>query len=101
MWYIKKMEVDLFNFSPEKNKQLIEQRGISFEEVIETILEGDVVDITDHPNQKKYPKQKVYILNINDYLYSVPFVLEKDNTVFLKTIIPSRKLTKQYLSKEK
>ena len=56
----------------------------------------EVLDIVDHPNKRKYPNQRVFILEINEYVYYVPFV-EDENEVFLKTIIPSRKLKKDYL----
>ena len=55
-----------------------------------------MLDIIIHPNPNKYPGQQVLILNINRYAYAVPFV-EQGEDRFLKTIIPSRKLTKQYL----
>ena len=91
------MNIVNFNFSPEKNKLLIEERGISFEEIIEAILGGEVIEITDHPNKVKYPRQKIYLLNIDNYVYAVPFIYENNTTVFLKTIFPTRKLTKKYL----
>jgi uncharacterized DUF497 family protein len=94
------MDIVNFNFSPEKNKLLIAQRGISFEEAIEAILDGGLLEITDHPNKSKYPKQKVYIINIDDYVYAVPFIYENRATVFLKTIFPTRKLTKKYLQEK-
>ena len=65
------------------------------------IRKGDVLDVFDHPNPEKYPNQSVYAVNINEYIYLVPFVREEGGGHFLKTIIPSRKATKQYLrSKE-
>jgi len=85
-------------YSPEKNAQLKETRGISFEEIEFAINEGKILDVIEHPNKGKYPNQKIYIVNINDYIYLVPFV-RQGNTVFLKTIFPSRKLTKKYLKK--
>ena len=60
------------------------------------IEQGDVLDIIIHPNPNKYPAQQVLILNVNGYAYAVSFV-EQGEDRFLKTIIPSRKLTKQYL----
>jgi hypothetical protein len=86
-----------YDFSPEKNQQLISERNISFEEVVMAIEEGEILDILPHPNPAKYPNQKIYVLNINAYVYMVPFVRKDENTVFLKTIFPHRKLTKQYL----
>ncbi len=85
-----------FNWSEEKNKELIKTRGISFEEVVFHISAGDILDILIHPNTNKYPNQKIFVLNIQAYIYYVPFVEYRDE-IFLKTIIPSRKLTKQYL----
>jgi len=65
------------------------------------LTNGDLVDVFDHPNPKKYPNQKIYAININSYIFLVPFIKEGKNIRFLKTIIPSRKATKQYLrSKE-
>ena len=78
-----------------KNDLLKELRGVSFEEIVFHIQLGNEVDIFDHPNQKRYPGQKISVVIIEDYAYLVPFV-ETDEEIFLKTIIPSRKATKQY-----
>lgn len=86
-----------YEFSAEKNQQLIKERGISFEEVIATIEKGLILDIIPHPNSTKYPNQMIYIININDYVCLVPFIRKDKNTIFLKTIFFHRKLTKQYL----
>lgn len=86
-----------YEFSSEKNQSLIKERIISFEEVIAAIESGAVLDILPHQNPIKYPNQKIYVLNINNYVYLVPFVRKDKETVFLKTIFPHRKLTKQYL----
>ena len=85
-----------FDWSKEKNEQLIEQRGISFERIISAIDQGDLVDVLEHPNQARYPGQLVYAVAVNEYIHLVPFVVEVDGTRFLKTIIPSRKATKEY-----
>lgn len=87
-----------FDWNDEKNKELIKSRDISFEDVLFYIQRGEILDILEHVNQSKYPNQQYFVLNINDYIYYVPFV-EDDEKIFLKTIIPSRKLTKKYLSK--
>lgn len=89
-----------FNFSADKNKWLIKERNISFEEIIAAIEDGNVFDIVEHPNQKKFGHQKMYIVHADDYVYLVPFVKEKMGGIFLKTIIPSRKAKKQYLDNE-
>lgn len=85
-----------YSWNAEKNEQLQETRGISFEEVVFHIEAGDEVDVFHHPNQERYPGQKVSVVIINDYAYLVPFV-ESGDEIFLKTIIPSRKATKDYL----
>ncbi len=89
-----------YNFSDDKNRKLIEERNISFEEIISAINDGAVLDIFDHPNQHKYPNQRIYAVQVNEYVYAVPFVKESENTLFLKTIIPHRKLTKRYLEND-
>jgi hypothetical protein len=86
----------IYNFSPEKNAWLIEVRGISFEEIIAALEAQKVLDIVEHPNSTKYAHQKMYIVELRDYVYLVPFVKES-NKIFLKTAFPSRKATKQYL----
>ncbi len=83
-----------FNWDSEKNKKLLKERGISFETCLVMIEEGEVVDIL---NSTTHPHQKIFILNVDNYIYAVPFV-ENEDEVFLKTIIPSRKLTKKYLT---
>jgi len=92
-----KDETPQFDFSVEKNQQLIEERGISFEEAIAAIKEGAVLDILPNLNSDKYPHQEMYVLNMGNYVFVVPFVRKDKDTVFLKTIFPHRKLTKQYL----
>ena len=75
---------------------LINERKISFEDIIVNINLGNELDIYDHPNQQKYPNQKISVVQVEDYVYLVPFI-ENDEEIFLKTIIPSRKATKQYI----
>jgi hypothetical protein len=89
-------EID-FNFSADKNAWLIDQRRISFEEVIAAISGGSALDIIDHPNQAEYGHQKMYVVHVRDYVYLVPFVEQGEGAVFLKTIIPSRKAKKMFL----
>ena len=67
--------------------------------VLENIARGDVLDTVEHPNQARYGGQRIFVVKVDDYVYLVPFV-EDDTSVFLKTIIPSRKATKQYLGEE-
>jgi len=85
-----------FVWNSEKNAQLIQERGISFERVIFHIERDEILDVVKHPNSSKYPNQRMFILDIGNYAYLVPFV-ETETEIFLKTIIPSRKATRKYL----
>jgi len=85
-----------FAWNTEKNAELIDNRAISFERVIYHIERDGLLDIIVHPNQSKYPNQKMFIVNVSNYAFLVPFV-ESDSEIFLKTVIPSRKATKKYL----
>lgn len=91
--------VKYFTWEPEKNEKLKEERGISFEEIVFHLQRGDILDILEHPNQEKYGGQRVFVIEVEGYAYLVPF-LETENEVALKTIIPSRKATRQYLGGE-
>ena len=71
------------------------ERGVCFEDVITQLESGNILDIIKHPNEEKYPNQKIYILLLQGYVYMVPYVkIEKE--IFLKTIVPSRKMNKLY-----
>jgi len=85
-----------FVWNSEKNAQLIRERGISFERVIYHIERDEILDVVKHPNPSKYPSQRMFILDIGNYAYLVPFI-ETKTEIFLKTIIPSRKATRKYL----
>ncbi|MBC8193027.1 MAG: BrnT family toxin [Candidatus Marinimicrobia bacterium] len=84
------------NWNSEKNESIKKERGISFEIMAFQIEAGNILDVIDHPNQDKYPGQRIFVIEFEEYAYFVPFV-ENDDEVFLKTIIPSRKATKDYL----
>lgn len=90
----------IYDWNKDKNILLKQTRSISFEQVVMHIEQGDLVDIIKHPNSEKYANQKILLVNINEYIYSIPFV-ENKNIRFLKTIIPSRALTKKYLGGKK
>ena len=85
-----------FEWNKDKNRLLIKERNISFEAIVAHIQAGDLLAII--PGQGKFKHQKQFIVAVNYYVYVIPYV-EDENKVFLKTIIPSRKLTKQYLTK--
>jgi hypothetical protein len=72
------------------------ERGISPEEIVFHIESGDVLDLLEHPNRDRYHNQRVFVVNVEGYAYLIPFV-ENEQEVFLKTIIPSRKATRDYL----
>jgi uncharacterized DUF497 family protein len=81
----------------DKNKTLIRERGISFEEFAALILEGKYLDILPNPARKN---QEIFIVPYNDYTYVVPFVTDNDNNIVLKTIFPSRKYHRLYSENE-
>ena len=88
-------------YSLEKNEILKSTRDISFEDVILALENGYLLDDVEHPNKEKYPNQNIFIIliQIKDYVYLVPYV-EDDHSIFLKTIIPSRKMNKKYNVKD-
>lgn len=88
-----------FEWNEEKNIKLKKQRGIGFEDILVAIHEERILDRVDHPNQDRYPGQKIIVVEVGNYAYVVPFV-EDDEKIFFKTIIPNRKSTKKYLRKE-
>lgn len=85
-----------FSWSEEKNELLKAERQGSFEDVVFYIEMGFLLDVLEHPNQEKYKGQKIFVVQMDDYVYLVPFT-EDEHEVFLKTIIPSRKATRTYL----
>ena len=87
-----------FDWNTEKNLTLKTERGLSFEEIVLAIEQGQILDVVQHPNQAQYPNQPIYVVNLENYVYLVPFVQDGE-IIFLKTIIPSRKATRDYLRK--
>ena len=85
-----------FRWDPKKNEQLIQERGISFEKITVAVENGDLLQIVPHPNPIKYPRQRIMVVGIDGYAFLVPFVEEPDY-LFLKTIIPSRKATRNFI----
>jgi uncharacterized DUF497 family protein len=84
-----------FRWNHDKNETLKAEREISFEEIT-VAIEGDgLLDILQHPNPDKYPGQRIFVVSLRSYAYLVPFI-EEDDFYFLKTIIPSRKATRDY-----
>lgn len=97
MAYYESVKVLLWDIA--KNERLKQERGITFEEVAARIEAGAVLDVIEHPAPQRHAGQRVYVVEIRNYAYLIPYV-EADNYQFLKTIIPSRKAMKQYLGKE-
>ena len=87
------------NWNSTKNQQLIAERGISFEDVVFCIQQGRLLDDVEHPNSDRYPDQRIFVVNIDDYVHLVPYV-ENRKGIFLKTVIPGRRATKQYLGED-
>ena len=87
-----------FDWNHEKDEKLKLGRKIGFEDILTAIETGGLIEIRNHPNPKRYGKQKEFVVLIEGYVYVVPFV-EDDEKIFLKTIFPNRKETKKYYEK--
>lgn len=85
-----------YDWNDEKNEWLRKERGLTFEDVVFHLAHGGLLDTIEHPNQRLYPGQRIFIVDVEGYACLVPFV-ENDEAIFLKTVIPSRKMTRQYL----
>jgi uncharacterized DUF497 family protein len=88
-----------YQWNTEKNVKLQAERGISFEQAVMHIEGGDLLDVYEHPNQTRYPGQQILVVRIGNYAYVVPFT-ESTEGRFLKTIIPSRIATREYLGED-
>ena len=97
--YVRNMLKFICEYSSDKNKRLISERHISFEEVIAALSTDQFLDVVKNPN-KKYPNQEVIVVRINGYVYMVPFVQKDEQAIFLKTIFASRKANKRYAKNE-
>jgi uncharacterized DUF497 family protein len=86
-----------FDWNDEKNEVLEKTRGVCFEDVVVFIQNGHVLDVIRHPDRDKYAGQNIIVLDVEGYVYLVPYIKTK-GIRFLKTIIPSRKATREYLS---
>jgi uncharacterized DUF497 family protein len=89
----------LINWNRDKNEWLRKNRGICFEDILFYLDRECLIDDIEHPNQEKYGGQRMMVLNIDNYIHLVPYV-ETVDEIFLKTIIPSRKATKEYLERK-
>ena len=88
--------MNILRWDNDKNEKLKKDRGVCFEQVVILMERGEVLDTIEHPNQNKYPGQKIAMVLIDYYVYLIPYI-EDDDEIFLKTIIPSRKATDKYM----
>ncbi len=77
----------------EKNNLLEKERNISFSQISEIILRKKYLDILDIPAR---PNQQVFVVKLNGYIHAVPFIIDNQSNIILKTAYPSRKLNKIY-----
>ncbi len=89
-----------FEWNSEKNKEVKRRHGISFDEIVTVIKKGKRIKTITHPNQKRYPGQKIIVIKLKEYLYAVPYI-EDEEKRFLKTLYPGRKLTKLFMKERK
>ena len=92
--------MNIFSWDNEKNELLKNNRGVCFEQVVLLMERGEVLDTIEHPNQERYPGQKIAVVMIDAYAYLVPYV-EQNGEILLKTIIPSRKATNKHMRETK
>ncbi|WFE68104.1 BrnT family toxin [Thiomicrospira sp. R3] len=90
----------LFNWNSDKNTLLIQERGLCFEDVVFAVQQDKLLDDVVHPNKEQYPNQRIMVIELEGYVYLVPYI-ENEQEIFLKTIIPSRKARKKYLGEDK
>ena len=76
----------------EKNKILKKERGVSFEEILDSTFLG----VEKHRSRAN---QMVLLYEYEKYIWVVPCVVEA-KYIFLKTMFPSRKYTKMFESKK-
>ena len=89
----------MYKWNEDKNSILKSQRGFSFDDVVLHIKENGIIDNYKHPNKEKYPNQYIYVVDLGGYIHFVPYVFDGDD-IFLKNIIPSRKLHKKYMKEQ-
>lgn len=87
----------LYRWSEEKSRALEEDRGITFAQIVTAIEAGGVLNDHPHPNSTRYPNQWMMVVAYKGYAYLVPYAIEDGERIFLKTVIPSRKATRDYL----
>lgn len=78
----------------DKNQKLQNKRNISFDEISEIILKKEYLDILNNSSRSN---QQIFVVKINNYIYSVPFIIDEQSNIVLKTAFPSRKLHKKYM----
>ena len=86
----------VFRWDLQKNALLMRERGLSFEQIVLAVEGGDLLQVIAHPSPARYPNQKIMVIAMDGYAFLVPFVQE-EGRYFLKTIIPSRKATRDFL----
>ncbi|MEN8146553.1 MAG: toxin [Campylobacterota bacterium] len=89
----------MYKWNDDKNAILKSTRGFSFEDVLKAMSKNGVLDDYIHPNKEKYPNQHIYVVSLEGYIHYIPYVIDGDD-IFLKNIIPSRKLNKKYKGEE-
>ena len=80
-------------WDPEKNNWLVLNREISFEDVSEKIMNKEYIDIIDNPAREN---QQCFVMRIEEYIWIIPFLIDEDENIILKTAFPSRKYNKRY-----
>ena len=80
-------------YDDKKAQALKLERNIDIDEIVELIIDKKYLDILEHP---KRGNQQIFILSYKDYIHVVPFVIDKNNDIVIKTVFPSRSFHKIY-----
>ena len=67
----------VFNWNNEKNEELKRERRVSFEQIVLLIKNVNILDILEHSKKEKYQNQRLYVIDIDNYAYVVPFIDKK------------------------
>ena len=83
----------MIRWNADKDLWLQERRGVSFQDIATCILSDNLIDMIENPSRDG---QEAFVIRFKNYIWVVPFVVEKDNTIFLKTAYPSRKMNARF-----
>ena len=84
----------------DKNKaiKLRFERNIEIEDIVDIIVEKKYIDILENPKREG---QQIFVIEYRDYIHVVPFIIDSEGNIIIKTVFPSRNFHKIYKEKSK